>query len=290
MAGGEILRHLPRRRLADAGPGGEPSVSSLSPMGERAGVSGPAASRAARLTLPSPRAGEGAGWSVRCRGEQRPRSRSRDTACDSSSERPGASPSQNGMLGGWPCGVLDPQCAALDAADAVGGIAELEHVAGQALDREILVDGADDLVFRFEHDLIIGRVRDRAARGQRRDPRAAPAAQHPVDRVVMDQRAAPAAPGAEALRQHPHDRGEILARQLAVRATTRRNSANSASSLHSCAATSATICCASTSSGRSGRLRRSSSPRATLSSSAAHSTSSSRDSGNSRPFGVPPTA
>ena len=37
-------------------------------------------------------------------------------------------------------------------------------------------------------------------------------------------------------------------------------------------------------------VRRSSSPRRTLSSSAAHSTSSSRDSGNSRPFGVPSTA
>ena len=36
--------------------------------------------------------------------------------------------------------VLDPHRAALDAQDAVGGVAELEHVAGQALDREILVD------------------------------------------------------------------------------------------------------------------------------------------------------
>ena len=98
------------------------------------------------------------------------------------------------MLGGWPCASSTRTRAALDAADAVGGIAELEHVAGQALDREILVDGADDLVFRLEHDLVIGVVRDRAARGQRRDPRAAPAAQHAVDRVVMDQRAAPAAP------------------------------------------------------------------------------------------------
>ena len=39
--------------------------------------------------------------------------------------------------------VLDPHGAALDAQDAVRAVAELEDVAGQALDREVLVDGAD---------------------------------------------------------------------------------------------------------------------------------------------------
>ena len=83
--------------------------------------------------------------------------RNRDTACDSSFERPGASPSQNGMLGGWPSASSTRTRAALDATDAVGGIAELEHVAGQAFDREILGHRADDLVLRFEQDLILGR-------------------------------------------------------------------------------------------------------------------------------------
>ena len=36
--------------------------------------------------------------------------------------------------------VLHAHDAALDAQDAIGGIAELEDVAGQALDREVLVD------------------------------------------------------------------------------------------------------------------------------------------------------
>ena len=39
--------------------------------------------------------------------------------------------------------VLDAHAARLDAQDAVAGVAELEDVAGQALDREVLVDGAD---------------------------------------------------------------------------------------------------------------------------------------------------
>src|SRR5437870_3072378 len=113
-------------------------------------------------------------------------------------------------------GVLDPHRAALDAADAIGGVAELEDVAGEALDREILVDRADDLVFRLEQYLVVGIVGDRAARGQRGQPRAAPAAQHAVDRVVMQERAAPAAAGAEAFGQHADDREKILAWEFTV--------------------------------------------------------------------------
>ena len=120
--------------------------------------------------------------------------RRRDTAADSSSLRPGASPSQNGMVGGAPVRVLDPHRAALDAQDAVGGVAELEDVAGHALDGEVLVDRADDLALRLQQHLVVGVVGDGAARGERGQPRAAPAAQHAVDGVVVDQRAAPAAP------------------------------------------------------------------------------------------------
>ena len=43
-----------------------------------------------------------------------------------------------------PPGVFDPHPAGLDPQDAIGAIAELEHVAGQALDREILVQRADE--------------------------------------------------------------------------------------------------------------------------------------------------
>src|SRR5262249_19666963 len=43
--------------------------------------------------------------------------------------------------------VLDPHGAALDPDDAVGVVAGLENIPGEALDREILVDAADDLAF-----------------------------------------------------------------------------------------------------------------------------------------------
>ncbi len=113
-------------------------------------------------------------------------------------------------------GIGDAHRAALDADDAIGGVAELEDVAGQALDGEILVDRADDLALRLEQHLVIGIVGDRAARGQRRHPCAAPSAQHLVDRVVMDERAAPAAPRAEPVGEHAQNGGEILARQGAI--------------------------------------------------------------------------
>ena len=113
--------------------------------------------------------------------------------------------------------VLDPDDAALDAHDAVGVVAELEDVAGQALDGEVLVDAADRVVLGFQHHLVVGGVRNRAAGGQRGQPRATPAAQHVVDGIVMDQRAAPPAAGGEPLGQHVHDGGEVLAGQSAVR-------------------------------------------------------------------------
>ena len=75
---------------------------------------------------------------------------------------------------------------------------------------------ADDLVLGLEQHLVVGIVGDRAAGGQRGQPRAAPAAQHVVDarRGGSARRAGRA--GAEAFRQHGDDGGEILARQRAV--------------------------------------------------------------------------
>ena len=74
--------------------------------------------------------------------------------------------------------VLDPDGPALDPLDAIGGVAELEDVACHALDGEILVDRADDMVLGLQHHLVVGGVGDRAAGGQRGRARAAPAAQH----------------------------------------------------------------------------------------------------------------
>ena len=113
-------------------------------------------------------------------------------------------------------GILDPHHAALDAHDAIALVAELEDVAGEALDREVLVHAADDVVLRLQQDLKVGVVRDRPARGQGGEPRPAPPAQHVVDGVVVDERAAAAAARAEAFRQHGDHRREILARQRAI--------------------------------------------------------------------------
>ena len=113
-------------------------------------------------------------------------------------------------------GVLDPHHAALDPHDAIALVAELEDVAGQALDREVLVHAADDVVFRLQQNLKVGVVRDRPARGQGGEPRPAPPAQHVIDGVVVDERTAPAAARAEALRQHGDHRREILPRQRAI--------------------------------------------------------------------------
>ena len=90
--------------------------------------------------------------------------------------------------------------------------------------------------------LVIGVVGNRAARGQRGQPRAAPAAQHAIDRVVMDERAAPAAPRAEAVGEHaqrPRRNPRASERDRARRGGPARRASSSS---HSCAATSATIC------------------------------------------------
>ncbi len=73
-------------------------------------------------------------------------------------------------------GILDPHHAALDAHDAIALVAELEDVAGEALDREILVHAADDVVFRLQQDLKVGVVRDRPTGGQGGEPCATPPA------------------------------------------------------------------------------------------------------------------
>ena len=97
-------------------------------------------------------------------------------------------------------GIFDPHHTALDADDAIALVAELKDVAGQALDSEVLVHRPDEMILGLQQHLIVGIVRDRASGRQRGEPCAAPAAQHVVDPVVVYQRAAAAAAGAEAFR------------------------------------------------------------------------------------------
>ena len=67
---------------------------------------------------------------------------------DSSMVRPGASPSQNGIVGGAPWASSTRTSPRLDAPDPPGVGAEQEDVARHALDGAVLVDGADHGVVR----------------------------------------------------------------------------------------------------------------------------------------------
>src|SRR5207248_2577536 len=87
--------------------------------------------------------------------------------------------------------VGDADGAAADLQDLPRGVAELEDVAGGALDGEILVERADHGVVRLEDDLVIRDLRNRAARGDGEHPRAAASAHAAVHLVAVHERAAP---------------------------------------------------------------------------------------------------
>ena len=112
--------------------------------------------------------------------------------------------------------ILHAQAVALHAQDAVAGVAELEDIAGQAFHREILVHRADHGALRFQHHEIVGGVRDRAAGGERNQPRAAPRAQLAMHGVAVQVGGTHAAARGETFGQHAHDRVEIRARECAV--------------------------------------------------------------------------
>ena len=79
--------------------------------------------------------------------------------------------------------------ARADARDLPRHVPELEDVAGEAFDREILVQRSDERVFRLEQHAIVGDFRDRASGGEREQPRGSPGAQRGMHFVAMDQRA-----------------------------------------------------------------------------------------------------
>ena len=199
--------------------------------------------------------------------------------------RPGASPSQNGTAGGAPSRVVDPDHARLDPADPPRVGAEQEHVAGHGLDGPVLVDGADQGVVRLGQHPVVAELRDRPARGERGDPGA------------RGGRAAGRSPGRGAGRRRggrgrcgcPRETSSATSskssRDSPANGAARRTSASRSSSAQSAAAHSATICWARMSSGPSGTISASSRRPAPPRSSAAHSTSSSRDVGYSRPVG-----
>ena len=105
--------------------------------------------------------------------------------------------------------VGDAHDARSDLHDLPRGVAELKDVAGRALDREVLVERADEGVLGIENDAVVGDLGNRAARRDGQAARAAPAAQSSVDFVAMHQRRAAAALRGESFRSHPHDRVEL---------------------------------------------------------------------------------
>ena len=116
--------------------------------------------------------------------------------------------------------VRDVDLARLDLLDAIRRVAELEHVAGHALEREVLVQRADRQLARQQHDVVVELIGNRAAVRDRRQRGAAPAAQHVVDAVEVQMRAAPAAVRREAVGEHARDADE--ARRATDRDSSRR--------------------------------------------------------------------
>ena len=113
--------------------------------------------------------------------------------------------------------ILDAHPAGFDAQDAIRSIAELEDVAGEAFDREVLIERAHEDAGRLENDLVVRVVRDGATAGDGRESRPLAGPQHLVDRVAMQVRAASSALGTDTFGQHAHHGVEIRAREIAVR-------------------------------------------------------------------------
>ena len=113
--------------------------------------------------------------------------------------------------------ILDAQLAALDTQDPIAGIAKLEDVARQALNREILVHAADRDRLGFDHNGIVGGIRNRASRGQGSQPRIASALDLAVHGIAMQIARARSTTRCETLGEHAHDIIELLARKIAIR-------------------------------------------------------------------------
>ena len=181
--------------------------------------------------------------------------------------------------------VLDAHAARLHAPDAPRRGAQQEHVAGHALDREILVDRADDGPFGLRDHEIMRGVRNRAAGGDGRQPRAAPAAQPPIARGRgADTRRcarAPCAMPSESMLDHGVEIRARQSRGTARRAAPARTVRPRPTRRRRTPRRSAAPGCRAASRGIS---RRSSSPARMARTSAAHSTSSSRVVAKSRPL------
>ena len=103
-----------------------------------------------------------------------------------------------------------------DAANAPRRVAEQHDVAGIALDREVLVNGADDDFFRLRDDGKHRRIGDGAAAGDGGQTRSATRAQTTVDHVAEEIRSIAAALRSDSLREHLQNAVVLLALQVAI--------------------------------------------------------------------------
>jgi hypothetical protein len=107
--------------------------------------------------------------------------------------------------------ILNTDATRLDAADAPGAVAEQKNVSGEALDGEILIDGADEGLGRLFDDIVIGRIGNSAAAGDGRQSCPTPSMDAAMDPIPMDQGSAAAASRANPFRQDVQDGLEIVA-------------------------------------------------------------------------------
>ena len=82
-------------------------------------------------------------------------------------------------------GIAHADFAAAHVQDAPGSIAQQKHVAGQALDGEVLVDRADEGLLGLGDDPILGRFGNRSAGSDGRQPGPAAGAKLAVNQVAM---------------------------------------------------------------------------------------------------------
>src|SRR5215213_1208253 len=113
-------------------------------------------------------------------------------------------------------GILDSHLALLHSQHTPRGVSELKDVALQTLDCKVFIHTADDEITRLEHDGIVCRVGNRAARSDCCEPRTSTAAQALVHRIMVKIRGTSPSLRAETFREHSHYRVKLLAIQIAI--------------------------------------------------------------------------
>ena len=121
------------------------------------------------------------------------------------------------MVGGAPCASSTRTTPRSTRRILIAAVAKLKNVTLDAFNREVLVHGTDEMIFRLQQNLKIGIVGNRAAACDRGQARAAPAAQQMIDGIVVHERAASPTTRAEPLGKHLDDAREVAPGEIPVR-------------------------------------------------------------------------